>query len=472
MTTAFAPALRTEGRFLSGSTMGHVVRMTLTGAAGITFVFVVDAANLFWLSQLGDPLLMAAIGYAFAIQFFAVSIGIGLMIATTALVSRSIGRGERALAREQGTAGLMLAVLVQALTAALVVLFREDMLARVGAEGEALRLAARYIALSMPSLVIMAAGMCGSAVLRADGLARQAMMVTMGGGLVMLGLDPLLIYGLGLGLDGAVLSIWIFRAIMLILAMYFAAHAHRLLARPSLTVLLRHGGALVWVAVPAIVTQMATPFGNFLLTVVIASYGDTAVAAWAVVNRLTVVAFGGLFSLSGAIGGIFGQNFGARQFDRLRQTYRDAVLFCIGYALVVWLILMALSGQIAAAFGLTGEAERVLRAFTHYGALSFVLGGLLYVSNAAFNTLGRPLWASGLSWLREGVLMLPAAIWLSGMFAAEGVILAQALVGAAMGAVAGLLGWRYVRAIGGGPLPKLDLTERRAYRDPNRYRRR
>lgn len=452
--------------------MGHVARMTLTGAAGITFVFMVDAANLFWLSQLGEPLLMAAIGYAFAIQFFAVSIGVGLMIATTALVSQSIGKGDREVAREQGTAGLVLSVAVQVVTATLVVSFRHDLLSSVGAEGEALRLASRYLGLSMPSLAIMSMGLSCSAILRADGQARQAMMVTMGGGVVMMGLDPFLIYGLGLGLDGAALSIWVFRSIMGGLGLYFAVYCNGLLARPALWLVQAHWGGLGRVAVPAIVTQMATPFGNFLLTSVIAGYGDSAVAAWAVVNRLTVVAFGGLFSLSGAIGGIFGQNFGARQFDRLRQTYRDAILFCVGYALVIWLILMTLSGQIAAGFGLTGEAEAVLRAFTHIGALSFVLGGMLFVSNAALNTLGRPLWASVLSWLREGILMLPAALWLSALFAAEGVIYAQAVVGAGMGVVAGVLGWLYVLRIGEGPLPKLDLTVRRAYRDPNRYRRR
>lgn len=50
------------GRFLHGSAMGHVVRMTMTGAVGITFVFLVDAAGLFWVSRLGDPRLVAAIG--------------------------------------------------------------------------------------------------------------------------------------------------------------------------------------------------------------------------------------------------------------------------------------------------------------------------------------------------------------------------------------------------------------------------
>ena len=48
-----------RGRFLTGSTMGHVVRMTMAGAIGITFVFLVDAANLYWISKLGQP------GYVF-----------------------------------------------------------------------------------------------------------------------------------------------------------------------------------------------------------------------------------------------------------------------------------------------------------------------------------------------------------------------------------------------------------------------
>ena len=144
------------GRFLSGSTMGHVVRMTATGAFGITFVFLVDAANLLWLSQLGEPQLVAAIGFAYAIQFFSVSSGVGLMIAAPAIVSRSIGRGARDVARKQAGAALVLGTVVQACVAGLVVLFRHDLVALAGAEGETARLAARYLAITVPSLVPMA----------------------------------------------------------------------------------------------------------------------------------------------------------------------------------------------------------------------------------------------------------------------------------------------------------------------------
>jgi hypothetical protein len=77
-----------------------------------------------------------------------------------------------------------------------------------------------------------------------------------------------------------------------------------------------------------------------------------------------------------------------------------------------------------------------------------------------------------LNWTKETVLMWPAALWLAGIFAADGVIYAQALVGAVMGAFAVIWGWRYVGAIGVENTPEVDLGTRRAYRDVNRYRRR
>ena len=88
-----------------------------------------DAANLFWISQLRDPQMVAAIGYAFAIQFFSVSTSIGMMIAATALVARSIGQKAHLQDRQQATAGMILTTIVQASIAAFIVGFRHDLLA-------------------------------------------------------------------------------------------------------------------------------------------------------------------------------------------------------------------------------------------------------------------------------------------------------------------------------------------------------
>ena len=278
-----------QGRFITGSTMGHVVRMTATGAFGITFVFLVDAANLLWLSQWGSPQQVAAIGFAFAIQFFSVSIGVGLMIAATALVSRSIGRGDRATARQQAGAAMVTAASIQTVVATLLIILRHPLVDLSGATGETAVLAARYLAISALSLVPMAISLVGSGVLRAEGYGAKAMYVTLFSGVLSMFVDPFLIYHYGI--DGAAAGLWVFRICLVILAIYFSIFQMKLVERPDRAMVVRLFRPFMLVALPAIATQMSTPVGDYVLTMIMARFGDDAVAAWAVVGRLTVLVF-------------------------------------------------------------------------------------------------------------------------------------------------------------------------------------
>ncbi|ASM73012.1 MATE family efflux transporter [Sulfitobacter sp. DFL-23] len=448
--------------------MGHVVRMTATGAFGITFVFLVDAANLLWLSQWGAPQQVAAIGFAFAIQFFSVSIGVGLMIAATALVSRSIGRGERVLARQQAGAAMVIAASIQTIVATLLVVFRHPLVDMAGATGETADLAARYLAITVPSLVPMAVSLVGSGVLRAEGYGAKAMYVTLFSGVLAMFIDPLLIFYYGI--DGAAIGLVVFRISLLLLAIYYAIIRMKLVERPDRAMVLRIFKPFMLVALPAIATQMSTPAGNYFLTMIMARFGDDAVAAWAVVGRLTVLVFGGIFALSGAIGGIFGQNFGAGYYDRLRSTYRDALVFCAIYTLVAWALLWTAIPYVSLMFGLTGQGAEVLHAFAGVGVGAFMFVGALFVSNAAFNNLGKPGRSTLVNWMKDGVLSWPAAILLAGSFGAAGVIYGQALAGAVMGVLAASWGWHYVARL--GPQSDIDPAPPRPYPNLDRFRRR
>jgi putative MATE family efflux protein len=418
--------------------------MTLSGTAGITFLFLVDIANLFWISKLDEIQLIAAMGFAFAIQYFSVSFGLGLMIAATALVSRSIGQGCCQEARQQASSTMAISIFVQCAVASLFLFFCGDLVALIGAEGETARLTERYLKITLPSLPLMAIGMIGSAILRAEGDALRAMFVTLGSGFVAMLVDPILIIWLDLRLDGAGMAVWVSRICMASLALWFVIGKHNLLARPSPTHIRATVKPFSMIAGPTILTQLATPFGSYLLTTVVAGFGDSAVAAWALINRLTVLAFGGIFSLSGAVGGIFGQNLGAQRYDRLRSTYRDAVIFCIGYPTILWVVLMMVNDLIANAFGLDGQGSQILEAFTHVGAAAFVFTGMMFVATAAFNNLGRPIYSTALNWTREGVVTLPLAIWLASAFAAPGVIYAQAVVAFVLGILATAWGFSFI----------------------------
>lgn len=451
--SAAGPDLNTQAKFLTGSTMRHVIVMTLTGSLGLSFMFLVEFLALWWVSQLDDELLITAIGFAGTIQFFVVSVAIGMMIGAVALVSRALGSGDGAEAKRIASSALVFAVTILAILSGAMFVYRHEILEMTGASGEALEVASDFLAITLPSVPFVAAGMCSSAILRALGDAWRSMMVTMVAGLLALVIDPILIIWMDLGALGAAISIVISRLGMTVLGLYWVIHTYKMFGRPSLVDMKFYMRPYLAIAIPAIATQVSTPFGNWVAVRAIAEHGDSAVAGLGVVMRLTMLLFGGIFALSGAIGGIIGQNYGARQMDRVASAYRDALVFCFIYTVVVWAVLALSAGFVVRSFGLHDDGADVVYLFSYYMAGAFVFTGALFVSNAGFNNLGRPLWATVANWLRDGVLMFPLTFGLGAVMGAGGVVTGNALANVVAGTFAALLAWRFIQRKRAGMAP-------------------
>lgn len=433
--------------------MRHVVVMTLTGSLGLSFMFLVDFLALFWISRLGREDLIAAVGFAATVQFFLISVSVGMMIAAVALVSRALGQGDPDRARRIATSTMVYSVLTLGLIAVVVFNTREAILGWSGATGDVAQVASQFLGISVVSLPLIALGMSAAAILRAAGEAWRAMMVTTTGGLVAVVVDPILIIWMDLGVPGAALAIVISRLVMACAGLYWVS-GKGLIGRPGLHDLRETAAPFLGIALPAVATQVSTPFGNWVLIRAMAEHGDSAVAGLGVAARLQILGFGGIFALSGAIGGIIGQNHGANMPGRVRQSYIDALKFCAVYTAVVWALMVIFADPLARAFGLTGQAAEVVHWFALIGAGSFMFTGALFVSNAAFNNLGRPLWATMANWSRDGVMMAPLAFGLGAMFAAPGVIAGQAVANVLAGALAAWVGWRFVsRGLDPAPRP-------------------
>ncbi|MEM1275619.1 MAG: MATE family efflux transporter [Pseudomonadota bacterium] len=442
------PAERTiDARFTRGSTMRHVVVMTSTATVGLMSLFIVDLANLFYISLLGETEMAAAIGYAGTIQFFMISVSIGLAIAATATVSKAVGRGNRAEARHLAGSAITLLVLALSACALGTWIFRYEVLRLLGADGAALEIAANFLAIVLPSVPLLGIGMVSSGLLRSVGDAKRAMFVTLFGGIFGAVLDPVFIFdwGFGLGVEGAAIVSSLSRVFVAGMGLWFALKVHDIIGRPTLSGLLEDARALLAIAVPAVATQLSTPFGNAYLISVVSDFGDAAVAGWAVVGRITALGFAGLFALSGAVGPIFGQNLGAGKVDRILSTYRDALIFIACYVLVIWLAMFLLTDLIAQGFGLTGAGVEVLEAYTLFGAASYLFTGALFVSNSAFNNLGHPTWSTMFNWSRDAITIPALAFLIGGSLGATGAVTIQALSGALVGTLAILWTRRFLR---------------------------
>lgn len=421
--------------------------MTATGSIGLVAVFFVDVLNLFYISLLGQKELAAAVGYAGTLLFFLTSLAIGLSIAATALTSRALGRGDREGARTLAGASMVLMGVFMTLAVVLTYPFLPELLALLGASGETAELALRFTRIVLPSAVPLGLGMCLGALLRSLGDARRAMFVTLGAGAISAVLDPLLIFALGLGLDGAAVATVVTRLCMVAIGWHALVQVHGLMAAPSRKVLTNTLRPFLAIGVPAVLTQVATPVGNAFVTAAIANYGDSAVAGWAVIVRLIPVAFVALFALSGSVGPILGQNLGAHRYDRLRATVRDSLKVVLVYVLGVWLLLALSSGFIADAFGADGEARSLIVFFCVFVAGSFIFNGALFVANAAFNNLGYALYSTALNWGRATLGVVPF-IWLGAhWFGARGVVAGYGLGVVLFGLAGALLCRRVLKRI-------------------------
>lgn len=414
--------LNVPGKFVTGSTLGHVVRMTAAGTVGLVAVFLVDVVNLFYISMLGHQELAAAVGYAGTLLFFILSLSIGLSIAVGAVTSRALGRGDRAHAKQLAGASLVLMAVIMSLAAVVFYPLLPYLMNLLGATGSTADLALRFTRIVLPSTPVLGLGMCLSALLRSLGDARRAMFVTLGAGVATALLDPLLIFGLGWGLDGAALATCLARVVMVGIGLHGVVRVHGLFAWPSASVLRQTLKPFFSIGAPSVLTQIATPVGNAFVTAAISSYGDDAVAGWAVVGRVIPVAFAALFALSGSVGPILGQNLGAARHDRLRSTMRDSLKVVVVYVLCVWLLLALGGGWIADVFHADGEARELIVFFCIFVAGTYIFNGAVFVANAAFNNLGFVLYSTALNWGRATLGVVPF-IWLGGhYFGARGVL--------------------------------------------------
>ncbi len=427
------PPASAPAKFTRGSTMRHVIVMTATGSVGLIAIFMVDLLNLFYIAQLGQQELAAAIGYAGTVLFFLTSCAIGQAIAGTALVARALGSGDRDKARRIGTSSLVLMAVSMTALALAVLPFSGQILGMLGATGRTLVIADRFLWIVVPATGFLGLGMMYSSILRAVGDAQRAMWVTLTGGVVTAVLDPIFIFALGLGVDGAAITSVFSRMAMAAMGFHGVTIVHRLTTRPSLAGLAEDVRPLAGIAVPAVLTNVATPVGNGVVTAMIARYGDGAVAGWAVLGRLVPVAFGAFFALSGSVGPIMGQNIGARLFPRVRQTLVDSLIFLSLYGVAIWLVLLVLSPHIVALFDATGSAAAVISFFCVYVSLAWAFNGAIFVGNAAFNNLGFPTYSTALNWGRATVGTIPfayAGAWVLGPErGAEGIIAGQAVGG-------------------------------------------
>ena len=411
--------------------------MTAASTTGLLSLFLVDLVDMYWLSLLGDIELTAAIGFSASILFFTLSICIGLSIGCAAMVSQGIGRNEVDNTKNLVVHLLCFIGLITALVAAIVISFNPWFLHWLGAKTAAHNYSMQYLNIILPSMPILALAMAANGVLRAAGKAKAAMWITLIGGGVNAALDPLLIFTFDMGIRGAAWATVAARLAMVAYGFYLIFKQFDLVGKFNINKFYHDIKHYMGTAFPAVLTNLSTPIGVAYVTAVLASYGDSVIAGNTVVSKLQPLAFAGLFALSGAIGPIAGQNFGAIQFDRVRETLNKSLLFVFYYSFVACALLFLCTELIISSFKANAESADLIRWFCYGLSTMFIFNGATFVTNAMFNNLKAAPLATTFNFSKATIGTIPFA-YFGAQIAGPFGVLVGIYLGAVIIAVAGI----------------------------------
>ncbi|MGV4877443.1 MATE family efflux transporter [Acetobacter indonesiensis] len=443
--TRKAPQPRQKACFITGSIMRHVLVMAGTGAIGLMAVFAVDMLNMVYIAHLGQTALTAAIGFAGAVIGLQIAVAIGLTIGISAATGREIGAGRHEDARQIASSALAVMLGLTTVLGLGTMVAAHPILQLFGARGDALAHATTYLQTVSPFLPLICMGMGCSALMRVVGDAKGSMNITLLGAVVAAVLDPIMIFGLHEGLTGAAISTVISRLVVASAGVRGALR-HDMITWPTLSRISGDTRHVASIAMPAILTNLATPVGGVYVTQSMAHFGLDAVGGQASIERTVPVLFSLVFALTGSVGPIMAQNMGAGLCHRVRETLTAAlklVMISIG---LTWIILAALQNYVVAAFNAQGDAAMLIHLFCSLTIGSYLFVGMLFVANAAFNNLGFPLYSTAFNWGRATLGTIPF-VGLGTRFGPAGVQIGQAAGVIVFGSLAVLTAFRVTQKL-------------------------
>jgi putative MATE family efflux protein len=436
-----------QAHFTEGSIYKHIISMSLMSAIGLLSIFVVDLVDLYFLSLLGEIQMASAIGFAGTVLFFTIAISIGLMIAMGALVAKAIGARQVAKAKQLTVNIFAICIILGSVIGFLVWLFIPELLSLMGAKGRSLELATAYLEIIVPTLPVLTIGMAGAGALRSVGDAKQAMFVTLVAGLLNAIFDPIFIFVLDMGIEGAAWASVLARVGMMFYALYFVIKKHDLIAKFNYRKFVDDLHEISSVAIPAILTNISTPIGNAYIIYVLSDFGDESVAGYSIIGRIMPVAFCLVFAISGAVGPIIGQNHGALLYDRVRQTISKSFVIIIVYSLFVSLLLFLAKNQIVSIFNAVGEAEKLIILFCIWVSILTIFRGFLFVANASFNNLGKAKYSTYMNIGKATIGTIPFVYYGAYYYGAFGIMLFEAFGAVLFGIISSALAFNVVKKL-------------------------
>lgn len=325
---------------LNGNMLQAILSLAIPVVINSFLQTMYNLTDTYWLGQIGTNQL-AAINLVTPVQNIIINFGSGITVAGSVLIAQYIGGNEKENAKSMANQIFACAICFSLVCATLVFLVTGSVVSWLGADGATYRHACTYLRIVIWDMPFLYMVNIFSAVHQAQGDTVRPMFLNLGGILLNLILDPLLMIGLHMGTAGAALATLFAKMVPALIAFWLLCRKdqevhldvyHMKFEKEKLKLILQIG-------LPTAIGGSTMQLGFLLMSRNVYEYGDQAMAAYGIGNKVNGLITLPSNGIGSAVATIVGQNMGAKQTERAREGYLLSMKICVVFLFIGGMIL-------------------------------------------------------------------------------------------------------------------------------------
>ena len=406
-----------------------VATMAIPSVISSLVTVVYNMADTFFVGQTGDPLQVAAVSLTNPIFILFMAVANMFGMGGSAVASMALGEQNQKRMKQVSAFITYASLAVGILFALVLVGFMQPILSIFGANEETYALARGYvfhISYGAPFIIWSAAA---SFVVRSEGASKEAMIGSMIGTIANIVLDPVLISGFHLGAAGAAVATTLGNILASLYYLWYFVKKSNNFSIGIRNFTCRYGifSGICSCGLPTAIFSTLMSVSTIVLNQIIVAYGNAPVAAIGIVFKANMFITFLQMGLANGVQPLLGYNFGSGDKKRFQDIAAYTKKCCIVIGILATLLFFVFRRQI---IGLFIQDEEVIM----YGVrmlIAYMLSGpvigILFMNMNCMQSVGKAFWATILSVLRQGVLLIPLLFLLNALGGLTGVIYGQAL---------------------------------------------
>jgi len=395
-----------------GSVPKSILSMAFPMMIGMFSIVAFNITDTYFIGRLGTTAL-AAISFTLPVVMLQGAISMGLGIGVSSLIAQAIGKKNHNLVKRLTTDALILSVMIVIITIIVGLLTITPLFTALGATGIHLKLIWNYMFIWYLGVPFVVIPMVGNNAIRATGNTKIPSLIMIISVVINIILDPLLIFGIGpfpeLGLQGAAIATVIARASTFCVSLYFLHFKFNMLTKhiESISNIITSWKKILYIAVPAALTQVLMPISMGYLTRLISTFGESAVAAIGISTKIEMFAFFPLMALGSVLVPFVGQNLGAKKIDRIQDGISFSNKFVMLLGLFIFIIFRIFNRELAMMFDDSTKVISIVSSYLIIVSVGYGFLGISAIGGSIFNALNKPLNAALLNFIRMILIFVP-----------------------------------------------------------------